>query len=395
VKILLISDKSIADGGEELRMESHRAALRRRGHEVRIFSSDVVTEGKRTFAEHTCKGNSHPRMQPILATANPWAYLSLRTLLAQWAPDVVHVNSFLMQLSPLILPLLNGIPSIFNVAWYKAVCPRGTKMMPDGSACRVQPGAICLTGGCVTLRDWPFLLGQYQLWRSWSRCFDAIVANSRCTQTYLDDAGVRPVEIIWNGVPAVALSEAKDAHPTVTFAGRLVAEKGLDTLIEAFTIVNQIVPDAELLVMGDGSGKEHYQRMIDALSLSTRIRMLGHVARTEVQRIGGRAWVHVVPSTWDEPFGLSAAEALMRGVPVVASKKGGLVEVVKDGETGFLVPASEPKPLADAILKIITDRRLADVLARKAREDALERFCEEKIVDRWLELYLRVIANKR
>lgn len=392
MKLLLLSDQSIADGGEEIRMESFRRALKARGHDVRIFSSDVTMHDKACFADYTCKGSSQPRIRPLLSTANPWAYWKLKELLNDFAPDMVHVNSFLMQLSPLILPPLKAYPSVFNVAWHRAVCPTGTKQLPDGSRCANQPGTICLTGGCLGLRDWPFLVGQHYLWKGWRRNFDAIVANSYATKKYLVEAGIENVEVIWNGVPASPERQTRAANPTITFAGRLVAEKGVDVLIESFALVSRQMPNAELLIMGEGSGKHHFLRMIESLHLQDKVQFLGYVTRDEVHKVGSRAWVHVVPSLWDEPFGLSAAEALIRGVPVVASKRGGLQEVVKDGETGFLVTANDSHQLANAILRVISNDETAARLGKSARADAVRRFSEEQIVDQWLALYDRILS---
>jgi len=115
--------------------------------------------------------------------------------------------------------------------------------------------------------------------------------------------------------------------------------------------------------------------------------MLAHLSRPEVERLFDGAWVQVVPSRWAEPFGLVAAEAMMRGTAVVASAFGGLNEIVKDSKTGFLVPPGSVSALSEALLNILQDRDLAEQMGRAGREVATLHFNEEKYVDRLVQLY--------
>ena len=94
---------------------------------------------------------SDPR---LVEAANVSAFLALRRALAEFLPDVVHVRMFLTQLSPLILPLLRGVPSLYHAAIYESVCPMGTKLLPDRSACGVRAGRVCLREGCAPFRAW-------------------------------------------------------------------------------------------------------------------------------------------------------------------------------------------------------------------------------------------------
>ena len=116
MKILLVHDYGTRTGGAELQMLALRKGLRARGHDVRLFSSNVPLAGGTVIADETCYGHSGTRWQAVSQTLNVSAYRRLRALLRTFRPDVVHVRMFLSQLSPLILPLLRNIPAIYHVA---------------------------------------------------------------------------------------------------------------------------------------------------------------------------------------------------------------------------------------------------------------------------------------
>jgi glycosyltransferase involved in cell wall biosynthesis len=100
-----------------------------------------------------------------------------------------------------------------------------------------------------------------------------------------------------------------------------------------------------------------------------------------------QAWVQVVPSRWAEPFGMVAAEAMMRGTAVVASGSGGLLEVVQNGHTGLLVPPESVDSLAQALLTLLRDRPLAETMGQAGRAVALAHFSETVFVDKFIHQY--------
>ena len=223
MKILLVSDYATPVGGVEILMLALRDRLRERGHDARVFASSARPGVDENFADYECFGTTS-RFRTLLQTINPWAFWRLRRILTEFKPDVIHVMMFLTQLSPLILPLLKKRPSRYHAQWYRAICPVGTKLLPNGDGCHVPAGLVCYRQRCLPLRDWFPLMLQLRLWRYWRGAFDLIVANSRAVQPCLEAEGVTPVEMIWNGVsprpPRVSLSRL----PTAVFTGRLVRE---------------------------------------------------------------------------------------------------------------------------------------------------------------------------
>ncbi|UCF68246.1 MAG: glycosyltransferase, partial [Acidobacteriota bacterium] len=347
MKILLVSDYGNLAGGAELQLEMLRQGLRARGHDARLFASTARPDGSASLADDECVGTTS-RWRTLLQSFNPWAYLALRRVLADFRPDVVHVFMFLTQLSPAILPLLRTVPSVYYVVWYRPICPLGTKMWPDGSECHVAWGRSCLQKGCLPWRDWLPLMLQMRLWQRWRNAFDVIGANSAATKQRLQESCIDATKVLWPGVPVEPLSRPLSPEPTAVFAGRLVREKGVDVLARAFSDVARQVPAARLVLAGDGPERSAIQEQIRRLGLTEQVTMPGQLAREPLQRAFAGAWVQAVPSRWAEPFGMVAAEAMMRGTPVVASDAGGLREIVWEGRTGFLVPPGDAPGLAEA-----------------------------------------------
>jgi glycosyltransferase involved in cell wall biosynthesis len=386
VRILLVNDYGVPFGGAELQMLALREGLRTRGHDVRLLASSAGLESQDAGPDYRCLGTTSP-FRTLLQTANPAAHRLLRRVLRDFRPDVVHVRLFLTQLSPLILPLVRRVPSLYHVVWYRAVCPTGTKLLPNGDICRVRAGTPCYVNGCVPLRDWPLHMLQRRLVDRWIGAFDRIVGLSETVAAELEAAGIGPVEVMGNAVPVRPRRPPLEGPPTLAFAGRLVREKGADVLVNAFAAVAAEIPDAQLLVAGDGPERARLEAGADALELASRIMFLGHVPAPELERVLAKAWVQVVPSRWREPFGNAGAEALMRGTAVVASDTAGLATVVEPGRTGELVPAGDPASLAMPLVRLLRDRDLAETMGRRARAFALRRLTLDAYLDRLVALY--------
>jgi glycosyltransferase involved in cell wall biosynthesis len=386
MKILFVNDYAVPQGGAEILVLDLRDALRARGHDVRLFASNAGENGSCSLADYTCRGTTS-RFRTLLQSGNPWAAMKLRRVLADFQPDIVQVEMFLTQLSPLILPLLRSVPSIYHVVWYRPICPLGTKLLPDGSLCHSPPGAVCYRTGCLPLRDWVPLMFQMKLWRRWRGVFDLVVANSEFVRLRLIAEGIEPVEVVPNGVKPREARSVMSPEPTVAFAGRFVREKGVDVLLRAFAKVVQHIPAARLVICGDGPARMSIKRLAAELNLTGSVSMLGFRPNEEVERIFREAWAVAIPSIWEEPFGQVAIEAMMNGVAVVASDSGGLSGIVRTGQTGFLVPPGDEEALAVALLRVLGERELAERLGRAGHQLAMAEFSQTKMIDRFVQLY--------
>jgi colanic acid/amylovoran biosynthesis glycosyltransferase len=185
-------------------------------------------------------------------------------------------------------------------------------------------------------------------------------------------AGARDSRWIPNGVDLPGQVGEEADPPEVLYVGRLSPEKGIEELVEATRGLN-------LVVAGDGP----LRSLVPAA--------LGFVPRPELEPLYARAAVAVFPSRI-EGFGVACAEAMAHGRAVVASAVGGLRDLVKDGETGLLVPSGDPKALRAAIDRLLADEDLRRRLGRAAREHIAELCNWERVTTETLAAYEAALA---
>jgi len=384
MRVLIVHDYGTLSGGAEVMAWTQREGLSARGHEALLFTSTARPLPLPVLSDATCFGTVSP-LRRVLQVINPHAPWRLRRVLRTFRPDVVHVKMFLTQLSPLILPLLRSIPSLLHVINYNLVCPINTKTLPSGAPCRDRAGAVCHAMGCMS---WPGVArAAVQRHLTDLTVFDRVVANSRWVAERLRAEGVRVDGWVHNGVPIRAQRLPLGDRPVVGFAGRLVSKKGVDVLLRAMAVLLRRLPAARLLIAGDGPERVRLEGLAHDLDIRDAVDFLGHLDRAALEQALACAWVQAVPSRWEEPFGLVAAEALMRGTAVVASRAGGLAEGVAEGETGYLVPAGDTLALAQALERVLLNRGLAERLGAAGRRWALAELTEERYMERMLTIY--------
>jgi glycosyltransferase involved in cell wall biosynthesis len=180
--------------------------------------------------------------------------------------------------------------------------------------------------------------------------------------------------------------------PFALFVGRLASNKGLLTLVDAFAELASEEPASELVLVGeDGGMRSAVEARVRARGLERRVHLLGHVEDEQLVAAAYReARLTVLPSDY-EAFGLVLLESLAQGTPVVATRVGGIPEVVEDGRAGLLVPPGSVADLAKALRAVWTDRELARRLGEYGRSEVVPRFTWEGLADRLDALYREVV----
>ena len=161
------------------------------------------------------------------------------------------------------------------------------------------------------------------------------------------------VQVIPGGIDPswFEVKRAPSLNPELVFWGRMEDEKGVPELLTALAIVVKKIPDIKLTLVGEGNRLDVYKQQVRKLGLIPKVVLPGWRSQKEIQELTARAHVAVLPSRI-ESFGIAVAEALGAGVPVIATNRGALPEIVEDGVTGTLVAHEDPKALADAILTV-------------------------------------------
>ncbi len=227
----------------------------------------------------------------------------------------------------------------------------------------------------------------------------AIICVSRAVADSLPISSNDPrIQIIPNGIEcaqfptdaeieALNLSVRSDLS-LVVGVGRLSPEKGFDLLIRAV----KLEPEIQLIIAGEGPERTRLQNLADELGISNRVKLIGRIENGNV--LIRAAKVVVVPSR-SEGQGIVALEAMAMERPVVATKVGGLQEVVLDGQTGILVSADSPEAIASAIKSLIYTPTLCGAMGQAGRHRVEQLFTLESMLTRTVETYHGALITAR
>jgi glycosyltransferase involved in cell wall biosynthesis len=199
---------------------------------------------------------------------------------------------------------------------------------------------------------------------------DAVRTVSDYTTGLAREVGIEPADVFpafMDLDPFLAEPKPLPEQPSALFVGVLELYKNVDGLAEAWRLAAPQAPEAKLRIVGRGSRAEVVERLVADLPQQTAWRPA--LPTDEVARAMDEATLLVLPSR-SEGMGRVVVEALLRGRPVVGSRVGGIRDLVRDGENGLLVEPGDAAALADALVRVLTDRELAERLAAAARPSA-------------------------
>ena len=183
---------------------------------------------------------------------------------------------------------------------------------------------------------------------------------------------------------------ALDESIVINFTGRIVERKGLDFLINAFAQTKELLSSSILIIVGAGTDESKMKNLVSKLGIDNNIRFLGHAS--EIVRFYKASDIFVLPS-FAEGMPNSLLEAMACGLPIIASKIGGVVDVVQDERSGILFESGDMSGLSSAMVRLAKDDALRQRLGAEARKRILEDFSVEGIVDKYIKLYKTVLAQ--
>ena len=358
MRVLLVSDRGRNPGGTERYLAELAAALRADGDEVRMLAG--VPSGGLTAPSAGTIGSMAPPdvsvadprgpARAVTQVVNPAAILAMRKELSAFRPDAVHAAMVLSHLSPAVLHPLGALPSTLLATDHRFACPVGTKLLPGGGQCRRPAGRACLESGCVgTARAARDGLRQAVLRRTLGGV-NRVLACSRHMVGELGGVGIAASQLALPvDPPTPSPRRAPGREPAFVYAGRLAEVKGIDDLLDAFAAVVERFPSARLTVCGDGPDRDEVRRRASRPGLAGRVSMQPQMALDWTRSLAS-ATALVAPSRFREPLGLSVIEAILRGVPVVATREGGHAESVEEGVSGLLVGNGDVRRLTEAML---------------------------------------------
>ena len=353
-----------AAGGVQVHVRNLGERLRERRHDVVVLTPSSVRP-----EEPWVRSVGRPRRigyRGTVAPIAPLSYPKVRRELAAFGPEVVHVHEPLTPSASMYATLAARAPVVATVHAYL-----------DRS--RLMEAAAPV------------------LRRVWSRVTIGVAVSGAAASFLRRALPEAHLEIVPNGVDVRAFAEPTAvAHlPTgrrVVWAHRLDPQKGFPVAIAAFSHLLADVPDAVLIVIGEGRDRESLGLLTP--SVRERIHMLGALANRELPAYHAAGDVFLAAATGQESFGIALVEAMAAGLPVVATDIPGYREVVTDGVEGLLVPPRHAEALAAGLARVLTDPPLAARLGEAGRERARS-FDWSIVVERLEELYRRATGAEQ
>lgn len=239
---------------------------------------------------------------------------------------------------------------------------------------------------------------------------DCVVTVSQALAKKLVDDTQTAVEldVISMGVDAMVFApqyktrKIRDRYgmhgPYLLFVGRLTEKKGLLYLIDAMALVVSKIPETKLLVIGHGELEIALKRKVANLGLQDAVHFVGGLSNNDLPEYYASADIFIGPSirTADgdsEGFGLTFVEAAMSGCLVIGTKTGGIEDIIRDGQTGFLISPEDSTALAEKIQFVIHNSFSLDGMRAQGREEAIEKFEWKRISKMYSNLYLNIISK--
>ncbi len=371
MRILLCHNYYQQRGGEDFSFEDEARLLEQHGHLVQRYTlhNDVI-DGLSSVD---------------VAKRSLWnrqTFDDLSKLFAAAPYDVLHcTNTFpLISLSAYDAAKAAGVPIVQSLRNYRFLCPTSF-FMRDGRVCEDCLGHSTAWPGIVHAcyresRAATAVVASISMYHRYKR---ATTKDADCYYTLTEFARQK---FIQGGFPANKLlvkNNSVDPDPGIgsgagghaVFAGRLSAEKGISTLLDAWAILSSNPGCPTLKIIGDGPLAP---QVVEATKRIPHIQWLGQLSLRETLKVIGDAGVLVMPSVWYETFGRTVIEAFACGTPVIASRLGAMAELVTDGVTGLHFDAGDAKDCAAKVASLLADKSALASMRQKTRMEYETKF---------------------
>jgi glycosyltransferase involved in cell wall biosynthesis len=381
MRILVAHNAYLYRGGEDTVVEAEIALLRRHGHEVVLYRRD------------NAELDALPLWQAAMDSV--WSkrtVMEAGRLLASFRPHLIHAHNTFPLISPSLYGIADelGIPVVQTLHNFRLLCPQAM-LMRNGRYCDDCVGrwpwrAVlhrCYRGSLAQSAVSAGMVSGHRMLGTWrDRVCRYIVLNQMCREIFIrgglppEKLSIKPNFVEANDVPG------EHKRRGGLFIGRLAAEKGLLTLAQAI----RQKPVTRIAVCGSGPLQAFVEQSewLDYIGYEQ-----GEALRTRIRN----AEFLVMPSTGIESFGLAAIEAFACGTPVIASRHGGLREIVEHGHNGLLVTPGNADELAEAIAYAVSNPIQMRRMGLEAYQTYLARYTPERNYSTLMAIYHQTLAS--
>jgi glycosyltransferase involved in cell wall biosynthesis len=390
MRILILHNRYRQAGGEDRVVQDECAMLSSQGHTVERIEFD---------------NDNSPAQLALNAAWSRRSRQEVAAVCARFQPDIAHVHNFWIRLSPAVHSACRsaGVPTVQTLHNYRLVCVNAL-LLRDGKICEDCLGRSpwrgvarrCYHDSLVPSAAVAAMIAVNRARHTWDTDVSAFVAPSRhCADTLVSggiDARklfVKPHFTPDPGEPSTPPS----ASNTALYIGRLSAEKGLPTLLRAWS-ERRLSATGVLRLVGDGPELAALERQVRELGLdASSVQFLGGVPSSRIPAMIASARCVVAPSLCYETFGRSVMEAFAGGRGVVASAIGAIAEAVEHGKTGLACAPGDSEALGQALESVMRDDALADAFGMAARRQYLARYTPETNYRMLMDIYRAALAG--
>lgn len=388
MRVLVLHNQYRYAGGEDVVVARERDLLLRHGHDVRIYtvSNDVVQS---TWDEI------------VAAWRTPYSRSARRRVAVEieaFRPDLVHVHNFFPLLSPSIFDacVASNLPVVQSLHNYRLLCLNAS-LRRDGHLCEdcigkslPWPGIVhgCYRGSRGASAAVAAMLVLHRFLRSWAEKVDVYIALTEFARAKFVQGGlpVQKVVVKPNFIyPDPGFGESEGRYGL--FVGRLVADKGVRTLLSAW---EQLAGTISLKVVGDGPLA---REVVHATERTTGLEWLGQQSNERVLELMKHAEFVVLPSVYYECFPLVIVEAFAVGLPVIASNVGSLSSLIDHHRTGLHFNAGDPTDLAEKVKWLGGHPHARDAMRSEARREFERLYTGERNYQILMDIYERAMKQ--
>lgn len=401
MKILQINKFYYLRGGSEKYLFDLSTALKKQGHEVMEFSVRDSRNWPSKYEKYFTDASKFDRFSISAALKfiyNQQAVSQLKKLIADEKPDIAHLHNIAHQLTPAIIKVLKeaGVPIVQTLHDYKLVCPN-YRLFTENKQCERCFGGRyynCLTHTCMKNSRAKSLLATIEAYwnngiKNYYNKVDLFVAPSQFMADTVSRSGVsmERVKVIYNFTDYESAPTCEQGDYLLYF-GRLSDEKGIETLVRAMARL----PKEKLVITGFGELYKKLDLLIQELNLQNRVTLVGQKQGEDLNKLIDKSKAVVFPSVWPENMPIALIEAMRRCKLVIASRVGGMPELVIDQKTGLLFESGN---IDDLVLTIEKLRRLPVLEIAKQGNKEVEALTSEKHARLIMTVYQEVLDKSR
>ncbi len=396
MRILHINDYYEKIGGTEVYLYSLKSEFTKLGHEIFIFSHSRTINGSSTNVFIHKENNNKIIRHIFLNYFDPFLYYYLIRLLNKINPDIVHLHNCNKYLLTIVYAIKRKkIPIVQTVHDFGIICPTKKYVTIRQEICNSKFGFQCVQEGCISIFEYayssiPKLIKKHILRTK----IDIFLTPSNVLNETIEREKLKTVVYLPNFTAIPNSEYKKNSSKNILFIGSITKNKGLDCLLSAYKIILQKIPDAKLEIYGTGGYEKEIKHKAKNMKLNN-IFFHGRVSDDEIKKAYINSRLVAVPSIWVENSPIVVYEAMSYGKPVIASRIGGIPELVQDGQTGFLFNPNDANEFAEKTIQLLRDDKLTEFMGRNAQQIILTKFNKELHIAKLMGLYSDTIKKNQ